>query len=362
MKPLPKIGIDLLGAAEYPDRAIEIIRAIRKRYPNLYIFVRVIYRASGWKDGNKVLNLIVKEPNVSAVGVNGLWHDSHIFTQNNLPEVLQICERVNKISLKYPETHFYCAPTLENKMDRTLAEKYAQECSKVLNKVHFIHSFIDGGTRLPGYINEIHHKLQTIIGQYIHGWDGLDQYDSDVLKFIKTHVRAIFNVAWCFPFNLKYTNAVHSDGRPKDNTPRHLRKLIPPVKLGVSLIAQLVEPKGSTRLPASRIYKAYSEPEPFGGHGKGDHGTPDPRSWQMAYLTPFDGEVTFRVKGKIIAKFNKTTTIHDGKRIYRFPKYCLDVFDEVKAIKGNGLVNVWEGNAKIGIVNVLFREGSFKNT
>lgn len=342
-----KICIDLLAGNNYIPRVLEFCELMAELYPEEKLTLGFLVRAKGWDDGYKVIRKVAKLDNVDTIRVHGLWLDSHTFREGHIKETVEIGEKVSKIAAKHKDVKFYYSPCLEHRMDRALAKKFRK--ANQYDNLTFVNCFIDGGHQFKKGINEIHHRLLPLTSNYIHSWDGIDQYDSDVQRYKNIHKNALANMAWCYPFNQKYSK--------KDPTKREDRKLVPPLKLLESLAVQLmVEADSHINLMSNRIYKAFSEPEQ-----QGSHATPNPRSWKMAYLTPFKGDVEFKVKGKVIAKFHNTGSMHGDQYIYRCDKWGLDAYREVIKVKPNGLVHVWEGDKKVGKVNPLFRANYFRN-
>jgi len=198
-------------------------------------------------------------------------------------------------------------------------------------------------------LEEIHHETGKPTRTYIFSFDGHDQNDTDVEMYKNKHKGSSYFFSWVFPFNLKYVE--------KDKTVRSDRKLVPPYKLVKSLVTQMLIKKGvNTQLPNDRIFKAFGEPS-----FDNDHSKPIERSWQMVFISPYNGKtITFKDrKNKVVATFTKTTGKYEGRNIFRCPEWGIDIINKIDApVK---VVTVYEGDTAIGKVNPLFRQNNYKN-
>lgn len=359
-----KIGIDLLAGYNYPKVAIQGINQFYKLHKEK-IAVGVLWKAEGWSTEKaiqwteRLCNLKTKA--VDTIRVNGLWLDNHNFKKENLKECLDMAKKVKALAIKYPSITFYYAPTLEHKMSLTLAQEFANAITKELDgKATFVNSYIEGGARLPRYLNEQHHNEKAQAND-IFSFDGIDQQDADVRKYFTAHTNATLFMSWCFPFNQRY-----SSDPTKDSTPRAKRKLTPPVWFITAMITQLHYLKyniADGELPKDKALKMYAECEPVGGFKPlANNGTLLPRSLKPVYLSDVDvPEIKLRSKRtrKVVCKLKREKWNNDHKKwIYR------EVGSKTTALdlhKIDPVMVLIEGSREY-IINPLFRSGTYRNS
>ncbi len=346
-----QVCLDLLGSAQYGDHAVKLLNDLALEFPNVDFIVGIIVKAAGWESGTVTARKLAPLDNVVGIRLHGLWLDSHGFEESHIEEILPAARNTVLLAEKHPDKKFYFSPFLEHKMRTELLNKVYSQVQGILeDKVTYVNSAMPGGAKLSSKqkgLEEIHHELDKPTRDYIFSFDGVDQNDADITKYKLKHPSASMFFSWVFPYNLKYTG--------KDTTIRLHRKLFPPLKLVVNSVYQFITDEGETRLPQDRIYKAVGEP----GFEK-DHSKPISRSWQMVYISPYSGgKVEFKQRGKVVATFNKTTGVYDGRNIFRCASWGLDVWKALP--KNNKLVNVWEGENRVGIVNPIFRVNNFSS-
>ncbi len=347
------IGLDLLGSGQYVKQAVDIMSKLKIDFPEQKFAIGIIVEASGWSSGMIAARKLAACSNVSHIRLHGIWRDDHNFQESDIKRAVEIAKRAKKLAVNNPDKKIYYSPFLEHAMKADLLDKVYTAVTNVLgDTVTYVNSAMPNGAKLKNNMSgleEIHHETGRPGRDYIFSFDGHDQNDTDVEMYKTKHKDSNFFFSWVFPFNLKYVE--------KDKTQRPDRKLVPPYKLVESLVLQLNIKKGvNTKLPADRIFKAFGEP----GFEK-DHSKPIDRSWQMVFISPYNGKtITFKDrKNKVVATFTKTTGKYDGRNIFRCPEWGIDVVKKIDV--PTKVVTVYEGETAIGKVNPLFRQNNYEN-
>lgn len=347
------VGLDLLGSAQYAKEAVDIMSRLQGDFPGQKFAIGIIVEASGWSSGMVAARKLIKCSNVVAIRLHGIWRDDHNFQESDIKRAVEIAKRAKKLAINNPTKKVYYSPFLEHAMKDDLLVKVHTAVSKVLDDgVTYVNAAMPNGAKLKSSMKgfeEIHHETGKPDRTYIFSFDGHDQNDTDVEMYKNKHKDSNFFFSWVFPYNLKYTE--------KDKTQRADRKLVPPYKLVYSIVVQMLTKKGvNTKLPGDRIFKAFGEP----GYEK-DHSKPIERSWQMVFISPYNGKtITFKDrKNKVVATFTKTTGKYDGRNIFRCPEWGIDVLKKIDV--PTKVVTVYEGETAIGKVNPLFRQNNYEN-
>lgn len=346
------IGLDLLGSGQYVKQAVQIMSKLQSDFPKQKFAIGIIIEASGWSSGMVAARQLIKCPNVAALRLHGIWRDDHNFQESDIPRAIEIAKRAKELAINNPNKKVYYAPFLEHGMKDNLLAKVHASVTKILeNKVRYVNAAMPNGAKLKNNmagLEEIHHETSIPKRDYIFSFDGHDQNDTDVEMYKNKHKDSDFFFSWVFPFNLKYVE--------KDKTARANRKLVPPYKLVESLVTQMLIKKGNAKLPADRIFKAFGEPS-----FDNDHSKPIERSWQMVFISPYNGKtITFKDrKNKVVATFTKTTGKYDGRNIFRCPEWGIDIVKKIDVPAK--VVTVYEGDDAIGKVNPLFRQNNYEN-
>lgn len=340
-----KIIIGYLGC-----RGKEYIQRVIKHHKK-GLGIGILIEADGWESGFKALRELCKSGITDFYRVHLKWYDSHIFGTKDIPELKQLWEKLDKIAADYPEITFYCSPMLEHKLSLRTAVQIMEAMPKTKNLV-YVNCYIAGGSAIPHAVNEIHHSLNKLIGDYGHSFDGLSCLDADIMKFREVHESAIFEEYWDWVFNRKYSK--------KDKTLRQDRELIPPAVLIESICELATATKGKTFLPTGWMFKPFAEAYPASPK---NHAIPSPRSWKMVIECPVKAEkIELKVKGKAIDVFDFDKFSDERNRYtYRSANYGLILYKEILKLKSDAIANVWINGKKIGQINPIFRENEYKN-
>lgn len=340
-------GIDYLLGSKYPEIVVE-------HHPKGWA-CGFIYEVDGAPKANKVINQLLATGKCPNIRIHLSWRDDHNFGVKDIPIAVRKALEVAKIIERFPNVNFYISPWLEHRASLALIQQLQKEITKVLPKcAKYVNSFISGGAYLPSAINEIHHSFSIPKGQYIHSWDGLEIMDSDVQKFKNTHTKAEINFFWGFRNNCRL--------ELDDPTKRADRKPIacPDSKYIQSMIAYKETKEIKKPIPSTWIYKSHGEAELLGNQLLS-------RSEKPVWIIPVKGKsIILKAKGKTIVEFEYEKPYHDktGYYVYRqknSPLWGYEIAQKVQKVKDGSNANVWIGNIEYGVINPIFRQGSYKN-
>ena len=230
--------LDVLGAAKYVHQAYKGVPA------NMVPFV--LMKTFG--NANIFIAKVVSGKKFTAIGIHGIWQNSHSFSNKDYERAVKMAKRIQK---KYANrvTTIYFSPFLEHREPKTKMTKLFKDIKKVAPDLVLVNSYITGGGQVKNALNEIHH-MNPIGKPYIYSTDGTDAINIDITRDKNKHNKAFMFGLWTPMFNLKRTL--------DDKTPPKKRKFIPNVKF-IRAVAFLFNDRGTDTLPSSWIYKPFAE-------------------------------------------------------------------------------------------------------
>lgn len=342
-----EFGIDYLLAGKYPEVVIE-------NHPKGFA-CGFLLNVDGIPSSLPVIRKLLDSGKCTKIRIHGIWSDIHSFNESDINLAVTRARIVGKLADKYLSTTFYYSPWLEHRASLSLVQKLALEVKKALpSRVKYVNSYIDGGAYLPSEINEVHHSLSVPKGKYIHSWDGLEIMDSDVQKFKDIHSKAEINFFWGFRNNCRL--------ELDDPTKRPDRKAVAcaDAKYIQSMIAYQETKKIKRNIPSNWIYKSHGEAEILGNQLL-------PRSEKPVWIIPVKGKsIILKAKGKVFAEFQYEKAYHDKPNYHTYRainnnRWGYEIAREVKKLKDNSNLNVWIDGKEYGIINPIYRSGSYKN-
>lgn len=309
-------------------------------------------------DSFKVLEELCKAK-FKLIKVVSQWSDdNHTFTDKHYRAAIKDAKQCSKIFAKYPNIEFQFTPFLEHREYSYLKlDGLFTSCRKPLgDKVVLINNPLRGGVYLDTSINlynEIHHYDFPTgeKGNYQFSSDGVSSFDDNFQRQKETHKKAQHIWGWCLQYNLLKND--------EDRTNRKDRKIMPVGLLIKSMDYILQNDKGATSLDGT-LYTLKS-------HAEQEKNSPDisDRDNKPVFISkPKVNNIKFvDYKGNSI-DVEDSGKLEDGRFVYRLKprggKYGFNYSKKAMKKTGATVYKVLKGTTVIGIVDLAFREGTFR--
>lgn len=314
-----RYGLDLLAGAKYPKVAAQ---SLPKGWA-LGLFDNT------FGDSMPAAKRAIKQ-GCEHIRVHLLWSDSHTFGDKDLPTINKLAKRWEKLAKQNPEVVIELSPFCEHNISKP--DKYLDAVQAVAPSCVPVNTPWKGGFSKK-YKNEIHgstHKKPS--GPYNFAFDGQNAVDSDVEAIKKKFGDAEAFFFWHPRFNLKWSM--------KDTTPRPKRTAKPSKKF-VNSISYLATDKGATSIPKSWLIKSHAE----------KHDAKDLKGDKLLIISPIKANaITLKRGGKVIATLKYFGTFDGGGFRYYSTKMGFEI----------GVVEVWIGSKKYGVINAGFRSAPYR--
>lgn len=283
------------------------------------------------------------------------WEDDHNEKPDTFRKIEAEAKRVAPFIARYPNIEWRVSGFCEHKLNKARAETLKNIVMKHMPKgVMYVNCPLlkGGGQTIAGVVNEIHAGDNRVVsGRMDFSFDGTGAFDADVEAFKKK-----FSSSETFYFWYSGCNGRLNDA---DKTPRPKRKAWPTSRYIDSLI-YLSTTRGIVNIPNDWICKSHSD----------RHTTPpEPRAGKPVVIAPDQGKwITFTThSGQRIAKAERGA-IFEEKRPGKPKRYIYRILDDwgyllsekAKRISGNPVVQIRVGNKVVGLLNLAFRGGTFR--
>lgn len=323
-------GLDHLGLAKYADLAI-------REHPE------------GWACGVFATTFGPALPHVDRLLATGrcplvrvhlLWSDTHSFGDADIPAIRKLARQYQQLKQKYPSVTVQVSPCCEHNLrdpDKylTIVANEAPDCVPINTPFK--------GAFSKQFHNEIHGTHSKPPGCYNYSHDGSNGPDSNMEALKVSHKSADVFFIWGVRMNGNWNMAT--------KIPRPARKGWPDSRYLDSLIA-LSRTKGETKLPRRWLFKSHAE----------NKGNGDARAEKPVWVIPFKlHSIELRARnGQVIDKARYYGPFTDGRYRYYHSDWGYLLADKAVRIQGDSCCEVWAGREKVGIVDPIFRDGSWR--
>lgn len=336
--------MDWLGGARYP-------KVVLDNHPigwGAGFFINVEGFGSCWDVATK----LAQKGICPAFRFHAVWDDNHIYrpaTDDIL--IMQRLARTIRFKEQFPDLDIYFSPFCEHEItgrplralfDKVIARARGTGVIIVNNPDH-------KGGFLDDVLSEVHgYRKKPSKGKHLYSFDGTACVDADVEKIKKDHAGAELFFWWTYQFNLN-RNA-------NDKTERKDRKAIPTPKL-IDSVIYLKNDRGAVKYGKNQTFKSHADQH--------DAPIPEPRAFKPVYIIP---ESVSRLElvadnGQTVAVSYKKERYKDGRWMYRFNEWGMDITEKAKRIQ-NGkptLSLLAEKESKFfATVNAAFRGGEYR--
>lgn len=327
-----RYGLDLLGAAKYPNIVI-------REFPKDWAF-GIFDNTFG--NGYKVVQNIIATGRCPHVRIQMLWSDTHRFGDGDISKLKRIARPYEMLAKRNPHVRIELSPFCEHNLNNP--DKYLDIVQQEAPSCFAVNVPWKGALSTK-YKNEIHgnHNKRIPNGSYNFSYDGSNCVDSDVEKDKERHANCDVFFFWQCRFNLKWSM--------KDATPRPQRTAKPDEKL-IDSIIYLHRNKAETRLPKKWLLKSHAE----------NHGAGDTKGDKLLIISPHKAtHIDLKARnGQTVAQLNYYGTYSEGGYRYYSKGWGYEAGLKAIRIQGDALTDVYIGRRKFGIVNPGFRDGSFR--
>jgi len=288
----------------------------------------------------------------------GMWKDNHVFTEKDLPLILNRAQAFNKLATQYKGIDFIFAPTLEHSIsDVKLSEKFLNESAKAAPKCQIVNNPVRDGARKGAfskkYENEIHGVTPEIpSGRFAISADGKSLVDYDVTKWKSDYSKATRRLIW----------DPNDNGRleTKDTTPRGQRGAYLTVDCNNSLIFLATDKMpGWCKSYKGFLYKSHADCHYIKDNPRNGL---DARSNKPCLIVPqqFKKIELVTAFGQVLGTFSKQQPYEDGRFRAYLPEFGFKYAQQaIKLTKGPHLAVVADGK-QIAVINPGFRENEYR--
>ena len=280
------------------------------------------------------------------IRIQGPWTNHKYVPALHDKAIFAALEKTKAVAAKHPRVKFQFSPVCESDGRGAAWRTLFSNLRQLAGSVELVCSVYKGEV-IPNLVVEVHGSQRPSPGRYQYSYDGTSTVDADVQRDKGTHSKAEVFFLWVPSFNLRYKTKLSGDEvavvKKNDEAPPRERHCKPTVEL-IESLAVLALDKGPAKLKPKNLWKSHA-----------DRGTtpPDLRAWKPVLLSPVCGAQALLMDGpNIISKSSPPTKSHDGRWIYRFPRYGYQIAQKV--------VGVVVGKTDVGFVNPPFREGEYR--
>jgi len=327
-------GIDALACYRYS-------RIVKKDFKNQGI--GIFWDTFG--NAERLILELARSKKHPLIRVQGIWQNSHVFTQADADKAVRIGMKVNAIAKK-AQCIIYYSPFCEHRQSKKFMEELFGRLKIHSSQLVLVNSPISGGSYIDTdttTINELHHNSRASgnLGKYGFSFDGLHCFDADMEKFKKDNKNAEYFFIWALHNNLTIS---HKLKKPiKDRKYKFDSKM---AKSQVSLLSDKLQSK----VPKNFIWKSHAE----------QHHDIDERANKPVVLYSTKGTLELRAGGEIIAK-SLYGGKHESYHVYRFNKWGFQYFKQSEKLGASGIVEVLLNKEVIATLDPRFRHGTYIN-
>lgn len=326
-------GLDLLGAAKYPDAAIA---GFPKGFA-LGVF------AEQFGDSRKVVKDLCATGKVAQVRVHLIWDDGHRYGPAQLNHLRDLAKMWNETAKKC-KVPFELSPFCEHSIFQQVQTEpfldavhtFAPDCIPV----NSITGSVEPSKR---FVNEIHGMHSSPFpGRYNFSFDGNSCVDADVSKIAKIHRTAQSFYFWTSQFN----------GKARDDEKSAVgERVFWPSEELIKSVAFLATRPYRSKLPIGWTWKT---------HGEQHQQPPAQRELKPVMICPVKTEVIqLRTKNALIHELHYYGPFVDGRHRYYANEWGYKIANKAVLSSRYPTCEVWAEKKRIGIINPGFRCGDF---
>jgi hypothetical protein len=325
-------GLDLLGAAKYPE-------IVQREFPEgwaLGVFDNTFGNAY------RVVQTLVDTGRCPHVRIQMLWSDTHQFGDGDIKKLKKIARPYELLARRSPQIRFELSPFCEHNLrnpDKYLdiVKTEAPSCQPV--------NVPWKGALSQKYKNEVHKTSHMKVPgvPYNFSYDGANCVDANIEKDKAIVSSCDVFFLWHCRFNLKWSM--------KDTTPRPQRKAKPDEKL-IDSVIYLHRAKGETKLPKGWLLKSHAE----------HHGLRDNKGDKLLIISPHKANsIELKTRnGQTVAQLVYNGSYSGGGYRYYSKGWGYEAALKAIRIQGDPLTDVYIGRRKFGVVNPGFRDGYYR--
>lgn len=285
-----------------------------------------------------------------AVRVQLLWHGTHLYSDNDIPNITHLSQRYEQLALKYPDRKIYLSPFCEAKNianpDKYLdiVAKNAPHCTPVWTPMNGVWSH--------KYMNEVHGGGTALPGNYLRSGDGgikvgasqHDDIDLDITHEKEKHTHCDTFYFWISRFNGHFS--MTEPGKPINE------RIGWPTAADFKAVAFLATDKGITNIPKGMVVKSNSEV----------HSAMDNKGDKLCLIVPHkskNGLLVLKTRtGNTIDALRYFDTYSKGGFRYYSSQMGCQVAQHAKQLSGSPLTDVLSDGKVIAIINSGFYENN----
>lgn len=334
-------GLDHLGLARY-ERGL-----VAREHPQGWALGT--FGTGVFGDSRREVVSVLDTGRVPLFRLQALWSDDdHRFTDDHLRQLESELRKWRSIFAQYHGKIAMCvSPFCEHLQTERFVLRGLEVVKSVLPSAHFVNSPIKRGAivKHADIINEVHNTgAKDPGGRFFFSYDGTNSVDSDVAADRQRLARAEVFFLWNSQCNGRLTT--------QDKTPRPKRKAFPTPRHIDSWIAQ-ARTRGNVSLPKGWIYKSHADQHQV---------PPEARAGKPVWIAPVKASEVLltTANGQVVDRAKYFSPFSGGGFRYYGGDWGYLIADKARRIQGHELCNVLVNGKKVGVINPIFRAGSFR--